>query len=230
MESSATDIEGGIRLPAAELPSFGRRSADRRSPEWIGDSALLSRAFSLALAAHRGQTRNTDGQPFLDHVTSVARLLRKAGYDEELQAVGLLHDSVERGTLSSEELQREMESAICDLVLDLSEDPSIASFDDRKAALRAGIAASGERAATVFAADKISDIVGLRWALATFGDSIEARMGTSIEGMAAHYRESVAVIEKVIPSSPFLPTLQLQLERLGRVTTSGHESAATSNR
>lgn len=207
-------------MPLEDKPSAGRRCADRRAPEWVDDSALLSRAFLLAESAHRGQSRHTDGQPFLDHVTSVARLLRDAGYDEELEAVGLLHDSVERGTLSTRQLRDAMGDDICDLVLDLTEDSSIASFDERKAALRAQVAASGERAATVFAADKLSDIRGLRWGIATFGDVIEVRMGTTVVSMADHYRDSVEMIESVIPDSPFLPTLRLQLERLGRVTVS----------
>jgi len=185
----------------------------------VDDSALLSRAFSLAKSAHLGQTRSTDGQPFLDHVTSVARLLRDAGCDEELVAAGLLHDSVERGTLGKEELQREMGDEICRLVLELSEDPSVAAFDDRKAALRAQVAASGERAATVFAADKLSDIRGLRWGIATFGDAIEARMETTVEDLADHYRASVAVIERLIPDCSLLPSLRIELDRLSRATT-----------
>lgn len=192
--------------------------AVRRSPAWVADSPLLTHAFSLAEAAHGSQRRTTDGQPFLDHVTSVARLLREAGYDEELVAVGLLHDSIERGTLSADELRREMGEDITELVLDLSENPRIERFDRRKADLRARVAVAGERAVAVFAADKLSDIRGLRWAISTFADSLEDRMGTTIEAMAGHYRDSVAVVEAVSPDSPFVPPLHLELERLARVS------------
>ncbi len=192
--------------------------AARRSPAWIADSPLLTHAFSLAEAAHGSQRRTTDGQPFLDHVTTVARLLREAGYDEELVAAGLLHDSVERGTLSADELRQEMGDDITELVHDLSENPSIESFDRRKADLRARVAGAGKRAVAVFAADKLSDIRGLRWAIATFADSLEERMGTTVEAMAGHYRDSVAVVGAVSPDSPFLPPLRLELERLARVS------------
>lgn len=205
--------------PGHPAPSEGgaKAAAAHPAPAWIADSPLLAHAFSLAEAAHRSQSRSTDGQPFLGHVTAVARLLCEAGFDEELVAVGLLHDAVERGTLGEEELRGEMGDDIHSLVLALTEDSTIEDFDHRKAALREQVAAAGERAVTVFAADKLSDISGLRWGIATFGDAIEERMGISVSRMERHYRDSVEVVEEVCPDSPFLPALHLQLERLARV-------------
>ena len=93
------------------LPASARRPAD-----WIAESPLLARAFSLAETAHGSSRRSTDRRPFLDHVTEVARLLRDGGFDEELIAVGLLHDSVERGTLTEQRLREEMGDPIASLV------------------------------------------------------------------------------------------------------------------
>ena len=44
-------------------------------------------------------------RPFLGHVMEVATLLHRAGFDTDLVAVGFLHDSVERGSLTEEALQ-----------------------------------------------------------------------------------------------------------------------------
>ncbi len=129
-------------------------------------------------------------------------------------AVGLLHDAVERGTLSEEELRDEMGESISSLVLILSEDPGIESFDQRKAALRDQVAAAGGWAVTVYAADKLSDILGLRRGIETAGEGLEERIGTSVASMSAHYGESVEMIESVRPGSAFLPELRLELERL----------------
>lgn len=52
--------------------------------------------------------------------------------------MGLLHDSVERGVLREPELRDEMGDSIAWLVMVLSENPTIESFEGRKAALRAG--------------------------------------------------------------------------------------------
>ena len=184
-------------------------------PDWITGSQLLERAYSLAESAHRSQTRPTDGRPFLNHAVEVATFLHEAAFDDELVAVGLLHDAVERGSLNEEELYAEMGDGIGSLVMTLSEDPTIDSFEERKAALRDQVRSGGGLAITVFAADKLSDIVGLRRGIQRYGDDVvQERMGTTVTGMAGHYRESVELIESVRPGSAFLPALRVQLDRL----------------
>ncbi|MGH2937723.1 MAG: HD domain-containing protein [Solirubrobacterales bacterium] len=183
-------------------------------PRWIGGSLLLAEAYSLAASAHGSQRRPTDRRLFLDHVAEVGRLLDRAGCDDELVAVGLLHDAVERGTLNAEQLEERMGPRISSLVLALSEDPAIASFDQRKAGLRSQVERAGEPAMTVYAADKLSDILGLRRGVETHADGLEERMGTGVSSMAAHYGESVEMIEATTPDSVFLPDLHLELGRL----------------
>ena len=205
---------------ATPSASAGRRAdaeprvPARRAADWIADSPLLAQACALAEGAHRSQNRSTDGRPFLDHVTDVAGLLRGAGFDQELIAVGLLHDSVERGTLTEPQLREEMGDEIASLVMTLSEDPTVQPFAARKAALRRRVAEGGVRAVTVFAADKLSDIRGLRSGIAIFGDSIEQRMDSDVGALVHHYRMSVELIEAVDPACVFLPALRLQLTRL----------------
>jgi hypothetical protein len=133
---------------------------------------LLRRAYVLAAAAHAGQSRPSDGAPFLAHVVEVASLLH--------------------------------------------EDGSIESFAERKRGLREQVRAAGRRAITIFAADKLSDIRGLQRGIDRFGDSLEARIGTTVDGMAGHYRESVEMIEASQPDSLFLPALLAELGRHGR--------------
>ena len=118
-------------------------------------------------------------------------------------AAGLLHDAVERGTLSEGELRDQVDESIASLVLALSEDPTIEPFDERKAALREQVKAAGPRALTVFA-DKLSDILGLRRGIERFGDTVEDRMGTSVKSMAGHYRESVELMSN--PNGPARPS------------------------
>ncbi len=183
-------------------------------PAWIDRSRLLVDAYTLAAAAHGEQRRPSDGRYFLEHVVEVAQLLDRAGFDDDLIAVGLLHDSVERGTLSEKELRREMGAGTCSLVLTLSEDPRIASFDRRKAGLRRQVEGGGRLVVTVYAADKLSDIRGLRRGIGVYGDGLDERLGTSVASMTAHYRESVEMVESVSPDSVFLPALHLELRRL----------------
>lgn len=194
-------------------------------PQWIGDSPLLAYAYSLAASAHGGQRRASDERLFLDHVVEVAELLNDAGFDEELVAVGLLHDAVERGTLTEGELRGAMGANICSLVLTLSEDARIASFDWRKEGLRRQIENSGGLAVTVYAADKLSDIRGLCRGIEFCPDGLEERLGTGIMSMVDHYRESVAMIETVRPGSVFLPALRVEMEHLETAVSAGSDVA-----
>ena len=133
------------------------------------DSALLNRAYALAAQAHGTQRRATDQTLFLDHVVEVATLLHDAGFDEDLTAVGLLHDAVERGTATETAVRAEMGARISSLVMALTEDRSLESFAERKQALRDQVGAAGPRAIAVFAADKLSDIRGLQRGIDTSG-------------------------------------------------------------
>lgn len=191
-------------------PSDRRRS----DPPWLGGAPILRQAYSLAAAAHGSTRRATDEHLFLDHVVDVGSSLYEAGFDEEVVAVGLLHDSVERGTLRAEGLEELMGRSIAGLVLVLSEDPDIASFELRKAGLRAQVERAGTPAVDVYAADKLSDMLGLQRGLEMHREGLEERMGTSVGSMAAHYRESVEMVAAVEPDSIFLPTLRMRLWKL----------------
>lgn len=56
--------------------------------------ANLERAIEIAHEAHEGQTRY-DGSPYVVHPLRVMGRLATAGYSEETQIVGVLHDVVE---------------------------------------------------------------------------------------------------------------------------------------
>ena len=197
-------------------------------PAWTSHSPLLSRAYALAAEAHGEQRRATDREPFLVHVTEVGELLHEAGYDEDLVAAGLLHDAVERGSLTEARLRAEMNDGISALVLALTEDPEIASFAERKRALRGQVEAAGTRAITIFAADKLSDIRGLRRGIAADRESIEGRMGTTVNAMAGHYRESVAMIEASGLDSELVVALQAELAELASMAAPAMPAPASS--
>lgn len=67
--------------------------------------ATLQRAIELAVAAHSGQ-EDLPGEPYVTHVMRVMLALADSG-EHELRMVGVLHDAVERGTLTFKQLKRE---------------------------------------------------------------------------------------------------------------------------
>jgi len=67
--------------------------------------ATLQRAIELAVAAHAGQ-EDVPGEPYITHPMRVMLALADEGA-HELRMVGILHDAVERGTLTFKQLKRE---------------------------------------------------------------------------------------------------------------------------
>jgi GTP diphosphokinase / guanosine-3',5'-bis(diphosphate) 3'-diphosphatase len=57
-------------------------------------TALISRAYELAAAAHRGQSRKS-GEPYITHPVAVAKIVAQLGLDDITIAGALLHDAVE---------------------------------------------------------------------------------------------------------------------------------------
>ena len=79
------------------------------------DVALVTKAFAVAQKAHEGQTRLT-GEPYIEHVFETAKTLAQLHMCAESIAAGLLHDTLEDGRLSAEDLKKEFGEGIFFLI------------------------------------------------------------------------------------------------------------------
>ena len=74
-------------------------------------------------------------------------------------AAGLLHDAVEDGCATDDEVREQFGEDIADLVAIVTEDPSIESYPARKAALRDAVRGGGLRAQLIFITDQIARLL-----------------------------------------------------------------------
>jgi len=79
------------------------------------DAALVTKAFAAAQKAHEGQKRLT-GEPYIEHVFETAKTLAQLRMCPESIAAGLLHDTLEDGLLSAEDLKKEFGEGIFFLI------------------------------------------------------------------------------------------------------------------
>jgi (p)ppGpp synthase/HD superfamily hydrolase len=100
--------------------------------EFAHGSCLLADAYEFAVRAHAGQREESDGQPYIEHPVEVARLLYEAGFDEEVVAAGLLHDTLERSDVDAAELRERFGARVADLVQALTEPEDVEPFGARK--------------------------------------------------------------------------------------------------
>jgi (p)ppGpp synthase/HD superfamily hydrolase len=190
------------------------------APDYVRGSDLLGDALAMAAAAHRGQTRH-DGTPYLAHPLRVCELLAETGATEPTLAAALLHDGVEDSELTVGEVVERFGAEVGELVAALTEDASIEDWVARKNALRAQVAEAGERAATIYAADKLANLGELRTLYAERGESaIDLHKAPTLDLRIDAWRRDVAMVEQIAPGLALADGLRaalvaLEAERAG---------------
>jgi (p)ppGpp synthase/HD superfamily hydrolase len=142
----------------------------------VNSIIALTRAFGFAARRHAGQRRKGSGaEPYVNHLAEVALLVAEAtgGDDAALVTAALLHDTVEDTGTSSEELEREFGRDVASLVLEVTDDKSLAQ--ERRKRLQIEQAASrSPRARLLKIADKTSNLRSVA-ATPPLGWSLERR-------------------------------------------------------
>jgi (p)ppGpp synthase/HD superfamily hydrolase len=183
--------------------------------DFVERSPLTRDALAFADQHHAGQTRGIDDLPFVTHPVEVACLLHEAGYPDEVVAAGVLHDVLEDTDAERTELEARFGSRVAELVQAVTDDPSIEDDAERKAALRRQVAAAGECAAVVFAADKVSKARELRVRTS------RGRVDEADRGKFAHYEASLEMLAELIPGHELVRELRMELEALRALPASG---------
>ncbi len=112
----------------------------------------------------------------------------------------MLHDVLEATQADAEDVRARFGDRVTGIVTAVTEDPEIADFGARKAALRAQVARGGADVLAVYAADKLAKTRELR--------SLVNRGGTTLDDEALrprleHYQRSLAMIQRAEPDHPF---------------------------
>jgi (p)ppGpp synthase/HD superfamily hydrolase len=183
-------------------------------PPFVEGRPLVRAAFEWAAELHASQLRDVDHAPYIMHPLEVAALLVSRGCEDEIVAAALLHDVVEKSEADVDDVSRRFGERIARAVAAVSEDESIDDYHERKAALRASVAAGGPDAQTVYAADKIAKARELRaqvtYAQLTLDDAAAQRR-------LEHYELSLKMLREVASGLVMLQALAFELWALRTV-------------
>ena len=130
------------------------------TPPAGADLALVLRASAFAAHKHRNQRRkDVDASPYINHPLTLANVLANEGgvADAVTLCGALLHDTVEDTDTTAEELHREFGSEICGVVLEVTDDRTLAKADRKRLQIEHAAVIS-DRAKLVKLADKISNL------------------------------------------------------------------------
>ncbi len=89
------------------------RTVKRNHPR--ADTSIIESAYTVAAAAHDGQTRKS-GEPYITHPVAVSQILAELGLGPRTIAAALLHDTVEDTDYSLEDLRAEFGDEVTMLV------------------------------------------------------------------------------------------------------------------
>jgi GTP pyrophosphokinase len=95
------------------------------------DTTLISRAYEIAEAAHRGQMRRS-GDPYIQHPLAVATILADLGLDDVTLAAALLHDAVEDTGVSLDDIVKDFGPEVAAIVDGVTKLDRV-SFDSKEA-------------------------------------------------------------------------------------------------
>ena len=156
---------------------------------------MVEKAFLFALKVHGGQTRK-DGKPYITHPFSVAMELAKNGANDELICAGLLHDTIEDGGVSPDDLKREFGGEVLRLVLFDTENKRL-SWKERKDATLLALENCDRKCAMLVCADKLSNIRDLSEGLEAKGESVWNKFKYGRDRQEWLFREYVEVLSRL---------------------------------
>jgi hypothetical protein len=119
---------------------------------------------------------------------------------------------VERSDLRVDDVAERFGVDVGALVAALTEDDSIDDCMERKDALRAQVAAAGESAVTIYAADKLANLEVVRRIYATLGEgAIDVHKAPTLDLRVEAWESDLAMITEVSPRLALVDPLRSEL-------------------
>lgn len=167
------------------------------------DPTLLDRALLLAARAHEGQTRKGTDIPYLLHPVHVAMTLIRHAFPEHVVLAGVLHDVIEDGDVTREQLAVEFGEEVAELVVAVSKpaDKGV-SWRDAKHHMLAALAAHGEHAAAVKCADALHNAFSTLRDVREQGPKVWDRFNASAADICWYYGAIVEACRPLLGGHP----------------------------
>lgn len=120
----------------------------------------IDKAIAYAVEKHAGQLRKGSGMPYIVHPISVMKILMQDKCSEELAMAGVLHDTLEDTSATSNELEDLFGARVLEIVKGGSEPDKSLTWEERKTHTIEFLAKNTDREiALLTCADKLDNLV-----------------------------------------------------------------------
>ena len=141
-------------------PSSALKDRHNEDPVKENPILLFARALDFAARKHMHQRRKGElAEPYVNHLSDVARLLAEAtkGEDIALVIAGLLHDTIEDTETTFAELAKEFGTEVAELVSEVTDDKTLPKAERKRLQVETAPKKSA-RAQMIKLADKTSNL------------------------------------------------------------------------
>ena len=175
---------------------------------------MIESARKLAEQSHRGQFRKQTGNEFIEHPIAVAEIVASSTDDPETIAAAYLHDVLEKTDVNASQLRQRFGDLVADVVIACTEDPSLASYADRKRDLRRKAISAGRPSSVIYAADRVANLRDWTTLNGEQRAEVGAKLGTNFDERLMLWREDLRDLSQTDPDLPFLAEIEIELGHL----------------
>lgn len=170
---------------------------------------IVEKALQIASKSHRNQCRKNTDIPYITHPVTVGMMLMKAGYDDDIIAAGILHDTVEDTELTLKDIEREFGPRIARIVEGCSEPNKSLPWKERKEHTIEFLKTASEEIRVVACADKLHNIRSIIKDYEQQGDAVWNIFNAGKEQQAWYYTN---IVDSLCHQSSFPLLKELEVE------------------
>ena len=152
---------------------------------------MVEKAAAFAAKAHEGMFRKGGKIPYIVHPMETAVIVSAFTDDEEILAAALLHDVIEDAGVTIEELEREFNCRVAELVRQETEDKS-KSWKERKGMTLEHLKSAPWEIKILALGDKLSNMRCTARDYLVVGDQVWQRFNEKRKEMHAWYYRGIA--------------------------------------
>lgn len=152
--------------------------------------------------------------PYTTHLFGVARILKNAGYRDEVVIAGLLHDCLEDGRATEQELHTYFHDEIAELVKASTEPDKNIIWDERKQEIIKTIQYKSDEQLAIMLAEKTHNVRAITVEVAQLGEQVWENLKAPKEKQEWYYRSIVEEVKIYHPNAALLGLLEPAVDKL----------------